>query len=212
MNKKQSKKGILISVTILVLLIFLVIFFVLSTKNKRIISKLEAISKEKENTSNYSYTLYNFELETGYKSVSKYWIKENSFLANIVNDTSSAEVYEDNNNEIYLMKRNDGSVYYSINGNSNEQLNMKCVPIKPTGTSEFTYSDIKKNIKYIVDDKFMNTNCYLVYTNYDTKYWIEKDTGFIIGWMIENNIYSVTFNFNNVTDEDMKLPDVSKYK
>ena len=57
MNKKQSKKGILISVTILVLLIFLVIFFVLSTKNKRIISKLEAISKEKENTSNYSYTL-----------------------------------------------------------------------------------------------------------------------------------------------------------
>lgn len=212
MSTKQSKKRVLISVTILVLLILVFIFLVLSTKNKRIISKLEAISREKENTSNYSYILCNFDLKTGYKSVSKYWIKEDRFSANIINDSVSAEVYEDSNNEIYLMKRNDGSVYYSINGNSNEQLNMKCVPIKPTGTSESTYPDIKENITYIVDDKFMNTNCYLVYTNYDTKYWIEKDTGFIIGWMIENNICSVTFNFDNVTDNDMKLPDISKYK
>lgn len=204
---KKIRNKLIILIVIIILLIVGIITGILLSKNYRLISKLEKLAKENGNTTNYSYVM-------NYSSggVSKYWIKDGAFYANIIENIAIAEVYEDNDNKIYLMKRNDGSVYYSINGESNEQIGMKCVPAKFYGNSESTYSDIKKDVKTISEEEFIGKDAYLVQTKENEKYWIEKATGFIIGWTMGDEVISVTFEFNNVTDQDLKIPDTSKYK
>lgn len=209
--KKKWKKIIIV----IIIIVLLIIFSMILTNNIRIFTKMKKAAQQNGNLSNYSYTMNTINLKNGDKSVSKYWVKDGAFTAKINGESSEgityeAAVHEDKDNEIYLLKRSDGSVYYSINGESNSKLTMKCVPIN--FAENYNFESNIWNIKYITEEEFIGKNCYFMQTKANDKYWIEKDTGFIIGWTLGDSIMTVSYEVGNVTDEDVKIPDSTKYK
>lgn len=211
---KKHKKLIISIVIICIILILISIMCILLNKNKLTINELEKKAKTMKDINNYSY-IVNIISQNGNVEKSRYWIKDGAFSAKVFSYNEKGqegicEVYEDKDNKIHLAKFKNGTTYYYINGETNSKSEMEFEPAKLY--DEMIFFEIKDNVKYINEEKFLGKETYLIVTKDNNKYWIEMETGLIIGNTIGDTIVNYNFEIDNVTDEYMKIPDTESYK
>ena len=66
---------------------------------------------------------------------------------------------------------------------------------------------------YLGDESFNGRNCLRIRAGEDTEYLIEEETGFVLKYEAnDGTLAEFNIEINNVTENDIKLPDLSKYE
>ena len=66
---------------------------------------------------------------------------------------------------------------------------------------------------YLGDESFNGRNCLRIRAGEDTEYLIEEETGFVLKYEAnDGTLAEFNIEINNVTENDVKLPDLSKYE
>ena len=68
------------------------------------------------------------------------------------------------------------------------------------------------NLIYLGDESFNGRNCLRIRAGEDTEYLIDEETGFVLKYEAsDGTLAEFNIEINNVTENDVKLPDLSKY-
>lgn len=225
-TKKQSTLKIIILTLLVTFILVLIIHF---TRNAIIINNLQNTIKQFSNSTNY------YEKSLTYNGLSlstiEYYTKNNSSLYTtslaIENEKTTFSTYNKNNEtqNTYVEKNNQKIAY------PNSENITRILPISNYLETKTFGEFISKAFTAQISSAYCNgKECYKISNikftetsfsddNNSTVY-IEKSTGlpirFISGREISNNeeVNSITdyyYDFNNVTDEDLKEPDINEY-
>ena len=225
-RKKLSIKNfitIVLSIIILLLILLDILLFYnyykkmsVINQNNAIISSLKLNAEKYENLDNYSYTLTVNSPTTNGKKVIKYYVLGNAFVTEVIR-------YTDEGNEVheyaYYPGIDDDIIYVNNNGQKlisiyeeNNSYLFDVSPCKLTYLGNMVYN--QEIVK--IEDDTPDKNYYTITSTYDVyaynadnvykdyrKYIVEKDTGIIVKAISDNFTYSIEYEIENVTNEDI---------
>lgn len=205
-TKSNITKAILIILTTIVVL-FITVFIIHITKNIIILNHLSNLLNSNLNTNNYHYEEYikykNINLiKEQYKKNNKYI--EYTYVYNKA-DVHSIIQYSDGK-EVIVMEENELKTHEkNANFEKYEKRTIEEV--------------IKLNSSYVNNlnlEKIVNSRIYLDknYNAYILRYgsvniWFDAETGLPIRNVFGEQVHMYTFEFNNVTDEDVARPNIT---
>ena len=199
----MKKKIIIIVVIIIVILIIL--FSIKFYKINKIINLIEENNKKL----NYSYIDEDI-LENNFSRLFKH---KGNILINITCEDVNDYIYYDLKSKIVYNIDNENKVYYKRTIDINDELKFPFY--------EFLTSDhsLKNKLKLVFEWKLTNydNDRYEITTKDNYKIIFDKNTGIALRVTNMNpdkrtDKVVKDFEYNSVTDDDVKLPDLSEYK
>lgn len=230
MRKIKNCKQLIINVITIINIIAIIVFsYYLYINNQYSRGKVYEILEKNINNMNYSIEIEDNFIKEGKTSFMKIIQKENARKEENLTD-QSIKWYA---NDFIIIKRTDDKVYYreekqitDINGNithsystTDEKINKLIYEF-----SSLVYinnSDI--DYKYLKKETYNNQKCIVIeltniesYPITDIKIWIDLESGFVLKeeYYCEKELGRVikyTTNINCVTDNEIKLPDLTEY-
>lgn len=230
MRKIKNCKQLIINVITIINIIAIIVFsYYLYINNQYSRGKVYEILEKNINNMNYSIEIEDNFIKEGKTSFMKIIQKENARKEENITD-QSIKWYA---NDFIIIKRTDDKVYYreekqitDINGNithsystTDEKINKLIYEF-----SSLVYinnSDI--DYKYLKKETYNNQKCIVIeltniesYPITDIKIWIDLESGFVLKeeYYCEKELERVikyTTNINCVTDNEIKLPDLTEY-
>ena len=195
------KKGILVLVAIILVLALILGIKIITSDNKSYTP--EAIKKKI--LSAYDYTNYTYEyMQDGEKTTKK--VRGNIIVTE--NDKTYSWVDGDAMSMVTIDKEKNTYLMTSLNSSTKDLLYKK------------DFMDIKSllnsygnDLIYPGDESFNGRNCLRIRAGEDTEYLIEEETGFVLKYEAnDGTLAEFNIEINNVTENDVKLPDLSKYE
>ncbi len=194
------KKGILGLVTIILVLALILGMKIITSDNKSYTP--EAIRKKI--LSAYDYTNYTYEyIQDGEKTTKK--VRGNIIVTE--NDKTYSWIDGDAMSMLTIDKEKNTYLMTSLNSTTKDLLYKKdFIGIKASINS---YGN---NLIYLGDESFNGRNCLRIRAGEDTEYLIDEETGFVLKYEAsDGTLAEFNIEINNVTENDVKLPDLSKY-
>ena len=194
------KKGILGLVTIIFVLALILGMKIITSDNKSYTP--EAIRKKI--LSAYDYTNYTYEyIQDGEKTTKK--VRGNIIVTE--NDKTYSWIDGDAMSMLTIDKEKNTYLMTSLNSTTKDLLYKKdFIGIKASINS---YGN---NLIYLGDESFNGRNCLRIRAGEDTEYLIDEETGFVLKYEAsDGTLAEFNIEINNVTENDVKLPDLSKY-
>lgn len=194
------KKGILGLVTIILVLALILGMKIITSDNKSYTP--EAIRKKI--LSAYDYTNYTYEyIQDGEKTTKK--VRGNIIVTE--NDKTYSWIDGDAMSMVTIDKEKNTYLMTSLNSTTKDLLYKK------------DFMDIKSllnsygnDLIYLGDESFNGRNCLRIRAGEDTEYLIDEETGFVLKYEAsDGTLAEFNIEINNVTENDVKLPDLSKY-
>ena len=69
------------------------------------------------------------------------------------------------------------------------------------------------NLVYLSDETYNGRNCLRIRAGEDEQYLIDEETGFVLEYETAyGTLEEFNIEINNVTEEDVKIPDLSEYE
>ena len=195
------KKGILVLVAIILVLALILGIKIITSDNKSYTP--EAIKKKI--LSAYDYTNYTYEyMQDGEKTTKK--VRGNIIVTE--NDKTYSWVDGDAMSMVTIDKEKNTYLMTSLNSTTKDLLYKKdFIGIKASINS---YGN---NLIYLGDESFNGRNCLRIRAGEDTEYLIDEETGFVLKYEAnDGTLAEFNIEINNVTENDVKLPDLSKYE
>ena len=195
------KKGILGLVTIILVLALILGMKIITSDNKSYTP--EAIRKKI--LSAYDYTNYTYEyIQDGEKTTKK--VRGNIIVTE--NDKTYSWIDGDAMSMVTIDKEKNTYLMTSLNSTTKDLLYKKdFIGIKASINS---YGN---NLIYLGDESFNGRNCLRIRAGEDTEYLIDEETGFVLKYEAsDGTLAEFNIEINNVTEEDVKIPDLSKYE
>lgn len=195
------KKGILGLVTIILVLALILGMKIITSDNKSYTP--EAIRKKI--LSAYDYTNYTYEyIQDGEKTTKK--VRGNIIVTE--NDKTYSWIDGDAMSMVTIDKEKNTYLMTSLNSTTKDLLYKK------------DFMDIKSllnsygnDLIYLGDESFNGRNCLRIRAGEDTEYLIDEKTGFVLKYEAnDETLAEFNIEINNVTEEDVKIPDLSKYE
>lgn len=205
-NKKMKlwkKILILISIVILILILLTIRKFI-------IISNLENLSKDIENSKNYyveSYTLQGtgVNIRKSYNKDSKYLSIIQSFGIDI-SETRKLTIYEDENSQIAIIQSGETKIAFLDRETLGGKIGINTFSTDGAGFWTKLYFSL---LSRITTDECNNKECYLIEIQPDWKIWVDKQTDLILREINCNIVTDYNYKLDVVRDEDIIKPDVS---
>ena len=194
------KKGILGLVKIILVLALILGMKIITSDNKSYTP--EAIRKKI--LSAYDYTNYTYEyIQDGEKTTKK--VRGNIIVTE--NDKTYSWIDGDAMSMLTIDKEKNTYLMTSLNSTTKDLLYKKdFIGIKASINS---YGN---NLIYLGDESFNGRNCLRIRAGEDTEYLIDEETGFVLKYEAsDGTLAEFNIEINNVTENDVKLPDLSKY-
>ena len=195
------KKGILGLVTIILVLALILGMKIITSDNKSYTP--EAIRKKI--LSAYDYTNYTYEyIQDGEKTTKK--VRGNIIVTE--NDKTYSWIDGDAMSMLTIDKEKNTYLMTSLNSTTKDLLYKKdFIGIKASINS---YGN---DLIYLGDESFNGRNCLRIRAGEDTEYLIDEKTGFVLKYEAnDETLAEFNIEINNVTEEDVKIPDLSKYE
>ncbi len=207
MEKKKVLKIIL-----LIILLILVLFAIHTIRNYIILDKIVKKQAEIQNSTNYSFVIENYsENEKFIESKSEVYYKDGKCVRTIKKENEDLLFWSDNNTkeEIFVNKNLSIATIHELSSNTSD------APTFITENSVFLAM-----FSLILSDEINGEECYVINNICDPTY-ISKENGTMLktirmGGQDGEEFEIVTeyrnWKFDEVTDEDVARPDLSKYK
>ena len=191
--------------TIITIIFILVIILVILA-----ISRFFILSKIQENNEFYeSQNNCHYYLESN-NAIMEYWRKGSIMKLNIkyLDNNSDMTFWENSDtNEDLIFYNSNEKTYSNSNGGMIERLPIGITFTENIGTR--ILMAINPTL-YIGSKEYNGTNCYYI-KQLDYEEFIEKETGLILYSNYDNDIKKINYTFNEVTDENVKKPNIHEY-
>lgn len=201
MGKRKMKLWKKVLIAILIIFIILVI---LAIWRYNILTDIYEKNNEKFSTSNYYY--YSKTDDTIMES----WKKDQITKVNLkqVNGEGDVTIWKNESTGEEYVFYNKQKIYTESQG--------AVLGITPAGFSLEPDTNNRiliaiNPIVYIGTKEYDNKECYYVKIDEQEEY-IEKETGLIIHSTSEIGERNITYRFNDITDEEIEMPDINQYE
>ena len=201
MEKRKMKLWKKVLIAILIIFIILVI---LAIWRYNILTDIYEKNNEKFSTSNYYY--YSKTDDTIMES----WKKDQITKVNLkqVNGEGDVTIWKNESTREEYVFYNKQKIYTESQG--------AVLGITPAGFSLEPDTNNRiliaiNPIVYIGTKEYDNKECYYVKIDEQEEY-IEKETGLIIHSTSEIGERNITYRFNDITDEEIEMPDINQYE
>lgn len=201
MEKRKMKLWKKVLIAILIIFIILVI---LAIWRYNILTDIYEKNNEKFSTSNYYY--YSKTDDTIMES----WKKDQITKVNLkqVNGEGDVTIWKNESTGEEYVFYNKQKIYTESQG--------AILGITPAGFSLEPDANNRiliaiNPIVYIGTKEYDNKECYYVKIDEQEEY-IEKETGLIIHSTSEIGERNITYRFNDITDEEIEMPDINQYE
>ena len=201
MEKRKMKLWKKVLIAILIIFIILVI---LAIWRYNILTDIYEKNNEKFSTSNYYY--YSKTDDTIMES----WKKDQITKVNLkqVNGEGDVTIWKNESTGEEYVFYNKQKIYTESQG--------AVLGITPAGFSLEPDANNRiliaiNPIVYIGTKEYDNKECYYVKIDEQEEY-IEKETGLIIHSTSEIGERNITYRFNDITDEEIEMPDINQYE
>lgn len=201
MEKRKMKLWKKVLIAILIIFIILVI---LAIWRYNILTDIYEKNNEKFSTSNYYY--YSKTDDTIMES----WKKDQITKVNLkqVNGEGDVTIWKNESTREEYVFYNKQKIYTESQG--------AVLGITPAGFSLEPDANNRiliaiNPIVYIGTKEYDNKECYYVKIDEQEEY-IEKETGLIIHSTSEIGERNITYRFNDITDEEIEMPDINQYE
>ena len=210
-KETNAKKGIWKKILIIILII-LIVFFIWMLRNFIILNRIESISKDKMENSNFYAEIYTY--NNGDFSIRKTFNKNDAYLTLLefqsknINEERKILLYKNGNDNIGLIKSGDSKIAIE----NNELVGGKCYVKNGIDGIEGLYKLIFAATSKITSAQINSKDCYLISpcgTNW--LMFIDKETGLLVREINGEYITDYNYKFNVVTDEYIKRPDTTGY-
>ena len=198
----MKHKFLHIIITIVVILI--IVLLILAISRFYILSKIQENNEFYEAQNNcYYYSETN-------NAIMEYWRKDSIMKLNIK--------YLSNNSDMTFWKNSDTNedlIFYNSNEKTYSNSNGGMIERLPIGITftENIGTRILMAINptlYIGSKEYNGINCYYI-KQFDYEEFIDKETGLILYSNYDNDIRKIYYTFDEVTDEDVKKPNIQEY-
>ena len=196
------KRGILVIIAIILVLTLILGIKIISTNGNKNYTLSEIRIKI---LSAYEYTNYTYEyIQNGEKTTK--WVRGNIIVTE--NDETYSWIDEDAMSMITIDKTENTFLMTNLNSSTKDLLfkkdflDMKSILNK--------YGD---NLVYLRNETYNGKNCLRIRAGEDAQYLIDEETGFVLKYEeVDGALAEFNIEINNVTEKDVKLPDLSKYE
>lgn len=209
-----------------ILLIIVVTFILAIGRRSFIMLELSNKAKESKKIDNYfvSYYLY----DNGSVTTIYSYVKENKFLRELIysdsyNGNYKITEYCNGNNSNYYIENYDSEKTAILNSEKEGILPIKiedyCFLEKDSGIKTFIRNALMSSVKTVICN---GKECYYFSNIVSSslgmgEMYVDKENGLIVraivnGTGVQSTIADFIYNFDNVSDESLKEPDVSQYK
>ena len=194
----------LLHIIITIIFILLIILGVLAISRFFILSKIQENNEFYESQNNCHYYL------EGNNANTEYCRKDSIMKLN--------SKYLDNNSDMIFWKNldtNEDLIFYNSNEKTYSNSNGGMIERLPIGITftENIGTRILMAINptlYIGSKEYNGINCYYI-KQFDYEEFIDKETGLILYSNYDNDIRKIYYTFDEVTDEDVKKPNIQEY-
>ena len=190
------------------ILIILVIYIIFVLRNLIILGNLSNKVKQFSDSQNYFAKVIqshgdSVTLTRSYNKDSKYLTSLN--MISLENGESfKLNIYKDETEKIGTVQNKEGS--FTLN----EGIPEGKVAVNSINNYSYDFwSNLGLTMTTIIkSDKCNNEDCYMMYLGNGLKIWVSKDTGLIVRKLEGSFITEFSFEFNNVTDNDLIKPTI----
>lgn len=196
------KKGILVIIAIILVLALILGIKIITTNSNKSYTSEEI---KKKILSAYNYTNYTYEhIKNGEKTTK--WVRGNIIVTE--DDTTYSWIDGDAMSMVTIDKENNTFITTNLNSTTKDLLFKK------------DFLDIKtllnrygNNLVYLSDETYNGRNCLKIRAGEDEQYLIDEETGFVLEYETAyGTLEEFNIEINNVTEEDVKIPDLSEYE
>lgn len=191
-------------IIITIIFILVIILVILAISRFSILSKIQGNNEFYESQNNCHYYL------ESNNAIMEYWRKNSIMKLNIK--------YLDNNSDMTFWKNsntNEDLIFYNSNEKTYSNSNGGMIERLPIGIT-FTENIGTRILMavnptlYIASKEYNGISCYYI-KQFNYEEFIEKETGLILYSNYDNDIRKIRYTFNEVTDEDVKKPNIQEY-
>lgn len=214
----KNNKIIIIICVIIIILSGIVVYFKTNYYKTE-----EAMFELTQNINNYS-NLHVHTIETsdqyGILEIDRYW-KDNEFNEKNSINNQNDYVYINSDEKVYInVSEKDKKIYIQENDDANSR-NIIYKSENFTGIFVVDINNINQDYKYCGVENINNKECYKIFVknksqNDETTLWIEKKTGFVLKQksLFDGELvtFENTYEIGNVTDVDIKKPNMQFYR
>ena len=209
----KVKKHILRKVLLVTLVVF-IIFLILTLRKFVILNKIECLTEDKVNITNYysekiSVTGKTATIMKAYNKDNKY-ITELRTFAPTIDEKRGITIYKNNDEKLAIIESGENKIAF-INSESIIDGNLS-VNTFPSGEMNILQKLILAATSRITAEECNNKKCYLVEPAKSWKLWIDKETGVVVREINGSTLQDSYYEFNTVKDEDIIKPDISDCK
>ena len=187
-----------------IIFILLIILVVLAISRFFILSKIQENNEFYESQNNCHYYL------ESNNAIMEYWRKGSIMKLNIkyLDNNSDMTFWENSDtNEDLIFYNSNEKTYSNSNGGMIERLPIGITFTENIGTR--ILMAINPTL-YIGSKEYNGINCYYI-KQFDYEEFIDKETGLILYSNYDNDIRKIYYTFDEVTDEDIKKPNIQEY-
>lgn len=202
-NKEKNKKLRISEIVFIIILLIILILFLIMAWRYYILINIQENNSLYLNKTNYYYYSENNNMTI------ECWRKSGITKLNLKQKNRNGDITFWKNS-----KTGEGYVFYNTtkkySKDQNGMLNARPSSMT-TSTDNFTKFLLAINPTiYIRTKEYEGKKCYSIKID-NQEELIEKDTGLLLNVKTEEDERILKYSFDNVTDEDVKMPDVSEY-
>lgn len=196
------KRGILVIIAIILVLTLILGIKIITTNGNKNYTLSEIRIKI---LSAYEYTNYTYEyIQNGEKTTK--WVRGNIIVTE--NDETYSWIDEDAMSMITIDKTENTFLMTNLNSSTKDLLFKKDFLDMKSILNR--YGD---NLVYLRNETYNGKNCLRIRAGEDAQYLIDEETGFVLKYEeVDGALAEFNIEINNVTENDVKLPDLSKYE
>ena len=196
------KRGILVIIAIILVLTLILGIKIITTNGNKNYTLSEIRIKI---LSAYEYTNYTYEyIQNGEKTTK--WVHGNIIVTE--NDETYSWIDEDAMSMITIDKTENTFLMTNLNSSTKDLLFKKDFLDMKSILNR--YGD---NLVYLRNETYNGKNCLRIRAGEDAQYLIDEETGFVLKYEeVDGALAEFNIEINNVTEKDVKLPDLSKYE
>ena len=195
------KKGIWALIAIILVLALILGIKIIKTEKKDYTPE----KIKKMILSAYDYTNYTYEyIQNGQKTTKK--VRGNIIVTE--NDNTYSWIDGDTMSMVTIDKEKNTYLMTSLNSTTKDLLYKKdFIDIKSV------LNKYGNDLIYLGNESFNGRNCLRIRVGEDAQYLIDEETGFVLEYEnADGTLKEFNIEINNVTEDDVKLPDLSKYE
>lgn len=195
------KKGIWALIAIILVLALILGIKIIKTEKKDYTPE----KIKKMILSAYDYTNYTYEyILNGQKTTKK--VRGNIIVTE--DDNTYSWIDGDTMSMVTIDKEKNTYLMTSLNSTTKDLLYKKdFIDIKSV------LNKYGNDLIYLGNESFNGRNCLRIRVGEDAQYLIDEETGFVLEYEnVDGTLKEFNIEINNVTEDDVKLPDLSKYE